>query len=73
MWYTAVVPLPLAIPDLLARVKSGYYRQPQALEHDARTIASNAVLFNGQGSEVAQLAEGGFTPLPTYRICSGLY
>ena len=59
MWYTAVVPLPLAIPDLLERVRSGYYRQPQALQHDARTIASNAVLFNGDGSEVALLADGG--------------
>lgn len=58
VWYTAVVPLPLALPDVLARIKSGYYRQPQALEHDARTIASNAALFNGHGSEVALLAEG---------------
>ncbi|KAK9915369.1 hypothetical protein WJX75_008121 [Coccomyxa subellipsoidea] len=57
VWYTAVVPLPLAIPDLLERVRSGYYRQPQALQHDARTIASNAVLFNGDGSEVALLAD----------------
>jgi hypothetical protein len=58
VWYTAVVPLPLALPDLFARVKSGYYRQFQGIEHDARTIASNATLYNGPGSEVAALADG---------------
>lgn len=58
VWYTAVVPLPLALPDVLARVKNGYYRHVQALEQDAHNIASNAALFNGPASEIAILAEG---------------
>ena len=58
VWYTAVVPLPLALPDLVDRLRKGYYRHVEALQHDAGTIASNAVLFNGAGSEVANAAAG---------------
>lgn len=58
VWYTAVVPLPLALPDILQRLKSNYYRHVDALQHDAGTIASNAELYNGVGSDVAKTAAG---------------
>ena len=58
VWYTAVVPLPLALPDLLERLRNGYYRHMEALQHDASTIASNAQLYNGAGSDVADTAAG---------------
>ena len=58
VWYTAVVPLPLALPDLLERLRNGYYRHVEALQHDASTIASNAQLYNGAGSDVADTAAG---------------
>lgn len=40
-----------------ARLQSYYYRQPAALCHDAQLLASNACTFNGEGGEIAQLAE----------------
>lgn len=58
VWYTAVVPLPLALPDLLERLRNGYYRHMEALQHDASTIATNAQLYNGAGSDVADTAAG---------------
>ena len=58
VWYTAVVPLPVALPDLMQRLRSNYYRQAAALQHDAETIASNAELYNGDGSDVAKAASG---------------
>lgn len=58
VWYTAVVPLPLALPDLMQRLRSNYYRDVKALQHDASTIASNAELFNGANTEVAKTAAG---------------
>ena len=58
MWYTAVVPLPLALPDILQRLRSNYYRHVDALQHDAGIIASNAELYNGAGSDVAKTAAG---------------
>ena len=58
VWYTAVVPLPLALPDLMQRLRSNYYRQVEALQHDAETIASNAELYNGESSDVAKAASG---------------
>jgi hypothetical protein len=58
VWYTAVVPLPLALPDILQRLKSNYYRHVDALQHDAGTIASNAELYNGAGSDAAKTAAG---------------
>ena len=58
MWYTAVVPLPLALPDLVERLRNGYYRHVEALQHDASIIASNAELYNGAGSDVANTAAG---------------
>ncbi len=59
VWYTAVVALPLSLADVAARLASGYYRQAPALQHDLRTLAQNAALFNGDGSELAAAAEGG--------------
>ena len=58
LWYTAVVPLPLALPDLMQRLRSNCYRQVEALQHDAETIAGNAELYNGEGSDVAKAASG---------------
>ena len=58
MWYTAIVPLPLALPDLMQRLRSNYYRQVEALQHDAETIADNAELYNGERSDVAKAACG---------------
>ena len=58
VWYTAVVPLPLGLPDLVERLRNGYYRQLEALQHDASTIAGNAELYNGAGSDVAKTAAG---------------
>ena len=67
MWYTAVVPLPLALPDLVRRLRNGYYRHVEALQHDASTIASNAELYNGAGSDVANTAAGEL-PLVSFEL-----
>ena len=67
VWYTAVVPLPLALPDLVERLRNGYYRHLEALQHDASTIASNAQLYNGAGSDVANTATG---KLPSCYWCN---
>ncbi|KAK9840987.1 hypothetical protein WJX81_004207 [Elliptochloris bilobata] len=56
VWYTAQVALPLALRNLRDRLLAGYYRQPQALAHDAATIAANAVAFNGADSAEAARA-----------------
>ena len=53
-----MVPLPLALPDLVDRLRNNYYRHVGALQHDVNTIASNAELYNGAGSDVASTAAG---------------
>lgn len=52
------VPLPLALCNVRDRLLAGYYRQPEALAHDAATIAANAAVFNGPDSAVAKRAQG---------------
>ena len=52
------MPLPLALCNIRDRLLAGYYRQPEALAHDAATIAGNAAAFNGPDSSVAKRAQG---------------
>lgn len=46
--------LPLALEQVSARLRSSYYRQPEALAADVATIAANAAAFNGEDSELAE-------------------
>lgn len=57
-YYNAVVPLPLSLANIATRLEVGWYRQTDAIEHDARLLAVNAGLFHGRGSELAADAAG---------------
>ena len=57
-FYNRSVALPLGLSDVGRRLRSGYYRQPQALLHDIRTIRDNAATFNAEGSSIIEVAEG---------------
>lgn len=48
------VALPLSLTQLASRLRHNYYRQPAALASDIATIASNAIAFNGEDSEIAE-------------------
>lgn len=48
------VALPLGLHDVAARLRSGYYRQAEALASDVAAIAGNAAMFNGEDSELAE-------------------
>lgn len=39
---------------MAARLRSGYYRQPEALASDVTLIARNAAMFNGEEGELAE-------------------
>ena len=52
-FYNRRVALPIGLSDVAARLHMKYYRQPDALLHDLKTIAINAAIFNGQDSAIA--------------------
>lgn len=52
-FYNRRIPLPLGLMDVTSRLELGYYRHASALEHDIRTIADNAAVFNGPSSDIA--------------------
>ena len=60
-YYNRLVPVPLSMAEIQERVLLGYYRQVDAIIHDIKTIAGNAVLFHGSqggaGAEVTRNAE----------------
>ncbi|KAK9829398.1 hypothetical protein WJX72_005590 [[Myrmecia] bisecta] len=53
VYYNVDIALPFSLANMRDRLEERYYRQPEALEHDARLIAINAGRFNGAESEVA--------------------
>ena len=53
-----MVPLPLSLANIAARLEVGWYRQTEAIEHDARLLAVNASLFHGRSSQLAADAAG---------------
>lgn len=58
VYYTSVVAVPVGLEIIMERLTSGFYRHSSAVLHDISTIASNAVLYNGQGSPIAKGAKG---------------
>lgn len=52
-YYNTIVPLPLALTDIVGRLDAGYYRQMAALVHDIATISRNAVTFNGENDAIS--------------------
>ena len=48
------VALPLSLCEVGARLASGYYRQPEAVQSDLATIAANAATFNGSADALAE-------------------
>ena len=69
LFYNQIVALPMSLLIIQARLQHQYYRQPDALKHDAQLLASNAVAFNGQGSSIARLAQRTPPLDPSLLIC----
>ena len=69
LFYNQVVELPMSLLIIQARLQHRYYRQADALKHDALLLASNAVAFNGQGSSIARLAQRTPPSDPSLRSC----
>ncbi|KAK9864164.1 hypothetical protein WJX84_009425 [Apatococcus fuscideae] len=57
VFYSSIIPLPLSLEHILARLRGAYYRQPAALLQDLDTLVSNATLFNGSLSMLTKEAE----------------
>ena len=68
LYYNQIVELPMSLLIIQARLQNYYYRQPAALRHDAQLLASNARNFNGEGGEIAQLAESGHFKYQTFAL-----
>jgi hypothetical protein len=60
MYYNDMVPLPMALLTIQARLQNHYYRNPVAVKHDAHLLATNAGTFNGGDSGITRLAEREF-------------
>ena len=58
VFYNRCVPLPLGLVDISIRLAGGFYRQPAALRHDVRLLASNARLFNDDQADIITVADG---------------
>ena len=56
-YYNQLVPLPIGLMDIQARLDNHYYRRQVALEHDISLIAENAVTFNGDDHDVSKAAK----------------
>lgn len=56
MFYNQVVPLPMSLLIIQARLQNNYYRQAKAVKADAQLIAENAAKFNGYNSAIARNA-----------------
>lgn len=51
--YNTLVPLPLSLADVRARLGARFYRSPASLAADFALIAANAAAFNGPASSIA--------------------
>lgn len=58
MYYNTLVALPMSLSLIKDRLGQGYYRQAQGVLGDLATILDNAIAFNGDDSQVAELAAG---------------
>ena len=58
MYYNTMVPLPMSLSLIRDRLEQGYYRQVQGVMGDVASIEGNARAFNGEDSQVADLAAG---------------
>ena len=58
LFYNQVVPLPMSLLIIQARLENNYYRHRQAVRTDAELIASNADVFNGSRSAIAKAGRG---------------
>lgn len=58
MFYNTMVALPMSLSLMKDRLEQGYYRQVEGVMGDVATIESNARAFNGEDSQVADLAAG---------------
>ncbi|KAL0034434.1 hypothetical protein WJX79_002167 [Trebouxia sp. C0005] len=56
MYYNTMVALPMSLSLMRDRLEQGYYRQVQGVMGDVATIQGNAQAFNGEDSQVAELA-----------------
>ena len=66
VYYNSIIPLPLSLGYILARLQGHFYRQPAALLQDLDTLESNATLFNGPDSAPHQR---GWRWAPTLPFC----
>ena len=58
MYYNTMVALPMSLSLMKDRLEQGYYRQVQGVMGDVATIQGNAQAFNGEDSQVAEMAAG---------------
>lgn len=58
MFYNTMVALPMSLSLMKDRLEQGYYRQVEGVMGDVATIEGNARVFNGEDSQVADLAAG---------------
>ncbi|KAL0024726.1 hypothetical protein WJX77_011758 [Trebouxia sp. C0004] len=56
MYYNTMVALPMSLSLIKDRLEQGYYRQVQGVMGDVATIQGNAQAFNGEDSQVAEMA-----------------
>ena len=64
MFYNTMVALPMSLSLVKDRLEQGYYRQVQGLLGDVAAIQRNATDFNGEDSQVAELAAGMYLSCP---------
>ena len=57
-FYNQIVPLPMSLLIIQARLTNKYYRHPHAAHNDVKLIVANAKLFNGADSSIARTARG---------------
>ena len=58
MYYNTMVALPMSLSLVKDRLEQGYYRQVQGVMRDVANIQGNAQAFNGEDSQVAEMAAG---------------
>ncbi len=58
MYYNTMVALPMSLSLIKDQLEQGYYRQVQGVMGDVATIQGNAQAFNGEDSQVADMAAG---------------
>ncbi len=69
MYYNTMVALPMSLSLMKDRLEQGYYRQVQGVMGDVATIQGNAQAFNGEDSQVAEMAAGRPPPVMLHSCC----